>query len=279
MEKNYTKEIRKVVSKLYKWLMIKYNDIYGNINENILYTSVLESLNISEQYGMLYMFRDAGCLMTLGVVTLVRSQIYIDYYKKLNLKQKLGRISPSEQEEFKLLKENSEPSLRINLSRNACNSLSYNMLNACLTQEKTSVFDKILEVKALSKEDIRTLGNNMLFFDEDFQRYNFDISIDFIINKVKKLNLGRYKEDNEKCYDEVTDFIFNVYKVNKEEGEKIFDELFFEDSEVFLEKDNSKDFIDTSYGRVYKNNIKNIIRKKVKEESTKEKKKTLNDKK
>ncbi len=281
MEKDYTKEIRNIATKFYNELYPKYMDAYGSINEHILYQAILESINISEgprPYRNGRTIDAINRVVTLGVFTLLRSQFYIDYYKRLNLKQKLGIISSDESNEFRILKNNSDSLLKLNLSRDAFNKLAHNMLNTTLTYDKTSVFDKILEIKALEKEDIEVLGSNMLFFDEDFQKYNLDITKEFLVDRINRLNNGRYKEDNEKSFHEVTDFIFKLYKVNEDEGEKLFDDLFVEYPDLFIKKDDLE-FINTSYGKVYKNSIKNILKRMANNESFKEKTKTPNEKK
>lgn len=284
MDKDYTKEIRKIVISLYERLLSRYRGNFSNIDMDTLYSSVLESLNVSEKPSWIHgyfnpFFSDKSFALVLGTISLVRNQMYIDYYKKLNLKSKLGTINSKEEEYFNVLKNNSESSLRNNLSKDIYSDLSKEMLKAIIEYKNLSVFEKILEIKALSVDDINLLNDNILFFEEDIERYNIDITLEFIKDRINKLNNGSFKDNNERTYNEVVDFIFNLYKIhNNDEFEKNFiEDLVIECEEEDIFKDSDDDFINTTFGKVYKNNLKNMLKSITKNDTNKVKQKNTDE--
>ena len=129
-----------------------------------------------------------------------RYQMYVDYYMNLNLKQKLDILTDDENTDFSKLISATMVSEIFNLSSDINSSVANNMLNTVLGFSNLSVYNKILQVKALSMEDRKKLSEVDPFIIDDFVNYDIEVTSDFIIDRMSKLNNGIYKDNNEKTY-------------------------------------------------------------------------------
>lgn len=267
MEKDYTKEIRKIIEIIYNKLSITLKERNYDFDNDLLYSMVIDTLNLSER---IYINRDNSYIdqisyvMTLATVTMIRNQMYIDYYKKLNLLLKIGEIDIKQKRDLEILKYYSEPLERCDLSRTMFSSISKNMVETIINYKEQSVFEKILQVKALSKEDIDILSNNNPFFEQERKKYDVDVNSSFIKDRINRLNNGKYKDNNKQTYEEITNFIFKLYKVKSEDIISFVDEICIEYADLILDCENDFDIINSNYGNISKNNLNKILKEMTK---------------
>lgn len=277
MKKDYTKEIRNCISYMYS-TMVKYSSsVYGITNEEQLKRSLLASLNQSEVGLFQRQIDPYSYPAVLGIITMIRNQMFIDSYKSLNLKEKLGTLAHEDKFDLQMFRNNMEPFKRLELSRCIYTTMAVDMLNEILNYKNLSVYEKILQVKALSQDDIKILSENSPFFEEDIKKYDVPIKKEFIIDRINRLNASKFKDDNEKTYEETADFIFKLAKIT-EPNESVLNSLVMEYPDSILKECTDSEFIFHNVGgKIYKSNLKDVLKEitkkepnKIKEKNTKE---------
>lgn len=279
MEKDYSQETRETITHIYDTIS-KYVDFrYGILDTDKRKYIILSTLNSSEEvaYQMIHTSYQYVCLAS--TIAMIRNQMFIDTYKRLNLNEKLGSISKESKSHLETLRSNIDYQKRWEISKNVYSSIASIMLESVFNYKKTSVFEKILQVKALETKDVDELSKNSPFFEQEYNKYNIPMTKEFLVDRIVRLNNGIYKENNEKSLDEVVNFIFDLYRVNKQEGEPLVDSILLEKTELSLEQENSGDFIETKYKKVYKQDIKSMLKQMISSDGFKEKHKTIHEKK
>ena len=292
MQKNYTKEIRKTLEYIYTTMSEYISNRYGIYDEERIKQSVLLALNLSEEKTIQSDIQYVGML---SIITMIRNQMFTDLYKSMNLKKiyeqilKLLNITEDEllyiggnenyKEKFYLdeLKSHMEVDKRLKLSKNIYSAMSMDMLNEILDFKKKSVYEKILQAKALSEDDIKLLSDNNPYFEEEIKSYDVPITKEFIIDRINRLNASKFKDDNEKTYEETADFIFRLAKMT-EPGESVLNQLVMEYPNSILKECTDNEFIFLNVGgKIYKSNLKNVLKEITKKEPNKIKKKNTKE--
>lgn len=268
MEKDYSKETRKIVQIISNKLLLTLKERSYDVDSDLLYSMIIDTLNLSEkiylQRGNSYIDQ-ISYVMTMSVITTIRNQMYIDYYKKLSLLLKTGEIDIKQKRDLEILKYYSDPLERCDLSRTMFSSISKNMVKTIIDYKDQSVFEKILQVKALSKEDIDILSNNSPFFEQERKKYDVDVNSSFIKDRIIRLNNSKYKNNNEQTYEEITDFIFKLFKVKSEDIIDFVDEICLEYKDLILDFENDFDIVNSKYGNISKKNLNKILKDMTKE--------------
>ena len=274
MQKNYTKEIRKTLEYIYTTMSEYISNRYGIYDEERIKQSVLLALNLSEEKTIQSDIQYVGML---SIITMIRNQMFTDLYKSMNLKAKLGIANYKEKFYLDELKSNMELDKRLKLSKNIYSAMSMDMLNEILDFKKKSVYEKILQAKALSEDDIKLLSDNNPYFEEEIKSYDVPITKEFIIDRINRLNASKFKDDNEKTYEETADFIFRLAKMT-EPGESVLNQLVMEYPNSILKECTDNEFIFLNVGgKIYKSNLKNVLKEITKKEPNKIKKKNTKE--
>ena len=102
------------------------------------------------------------------------------------------------------------------------------------------------------------------FIIDDFVNYDIEVTSDFIIDRMSKLNNGIYKDNNEKTYEETAAFIDSLLKLDKSDKNiNMLNELVIKsDTKLDVTSDVSKDEIKIILKSAYnKSSDKSLIKK------------------
>lgn len=264
MKNNFNKKVRDYIKEIYykyeSCLCKKYNPILIHNNMNVLFLKLLNDSEIA--YSGNNLVKKFVC--TRSIISMFRYQMYVDYYMNLNLKQKLDILTDDENTDFSKLISATTVSEIFNLSSDINSSVANNMLNTVLGFSNLSVYNKILQVKALSMEDRKKLSEVDPFIIDDFVNYDIEVTSDFIIDRMSKLNNGIYKDNNEKTYEETAAFIDSLLKLDKSDKNiNMLNELVIKsDTKLDVTSDVSKDEIKIILKSAYnKSSDKSLIKK------------------
>lgn len=92
------------------------------------------------------------------------------------------------------------------------------MLDSLLYLYNSNIFERVLLSKALTNDDKAYLSNINPYFKKDDEAFNIDINLNTMGNIL--LNERKYVETHEELkmlYDECSNFLINLYKLNKKE--------------------------------------------------------------
>lgn len=271
---NYTKRIREILHYIYTTTRNYASSEYAITDEEYIKKSVLLSLSFSETQ----LFQnDIDYVVTLGIITMIRYQMYNDLYKHVNLKEKLGTANYKEKFFLDELRNHMSLTGRLEVSRDDNSTLAIDMLTETLDYNKKSVYDKILEIKALSKNDIKQLSENNPYFIEEIEKYDISITKEFIIDRINRLNSSVFKNNNEQTYKETADFILNLSKITDKE-DTVLDDLVIEYSDSFLNENLDEEYTLITCGKkIYKSNLINVLKNITEKDSVKVKEKNIDN--
>ena len=106
------------------------------------------------------------------------------------------------------------------------------MLYFLFSYNEISGFDKVLLNKCLEETDINILKNVNPFFESEYNATNVDVDLDFLKRQIEKWQKS-YPDDIEKSYMEASYFLFDLYKINKEECESVIIDLIRQDLGIY----------------------------------------------
>ncbi len=262
MKRNYSKELRKFIQNLSsntKKILINIKNISCLDSDEISYISIINSIKVVESI-FEYSNTDYKLRITKIKNTFIILQLYTDLYKKLKYKEKFSKLDI---EDISLLAEISQLSTYdqiINIFDDKY--VINNSFNATLTFNSLPVYEKILQIKSLSEEDCKKLGELNPIFNNEKQNYDININTDFIIRQIG-LWQKKFNDNLEKSYDGTVDFIFNLYKVRKEEAVKLVD-LILKDLNIDIKGFNninpSSETIEFQNYKLTKDELKSILK-------------------
>ena len=272
MEKivDYNKKIRETTSDIYRLVSKEVSRISRRNDEARNKYEFLSSLiDYDEESKMIFdilQIPERSLIHTAIVNGIIKYQMYIDYYKKLNLKEKLGNIDLSEKIDLEILRASETPEEIAGLANDFSCGMPIDMFDTMLEYDKTSVFEKILLIKALDYEDISKISSISPFFEVEMTKYNIDINLDFIKDRINRLNTNVFSNNTERTYTEVVDFIGNLMKINPVETKELLDEVVIEsDDATYPQESKSATDMKCSYGYVSKNKLKEMLKDMTKE--------------
>lgn len=258
---DYNKKIREVGKLIYDIEIDYLSTVYGYVNKyEFLSKNAFLKIACSADEKLIDLLQIKEFAELYAILTMVKYQLYIDYYKKLNLKESLGVISEKEADHLEKLRNNSSFEKVIELTKDNESEIPYKMVDAFFDFSKTSIYEKVLQIKALNDDDIKTLTNINPFFLIEKNKYDIDISLSFIKDRINKLNGGIFKENQDRTYDETVNFIFDLNQVRKEEATSLLDEIMVESGDIDMKPDfDSCEDIKCSYGYISKDKLKSLL--------------------
>lgn len=266
MEKtiDYNQKVREITKSIYNSMKNYTKETYGGFYTRFIDSIFLRSLNktneISAQLYNILNISEQDIYASIAISTMFQYQMFIDYYKKLNLEEKIEKISTLETQELEILRNSTTPETIVECAKKLDSDMPYNMLQTMFQFSSLSVFEKILQIKALSDIDVDKLTSISPFFIIEKNKYDISISLSFIKDRINKLNNGALKDDTDRTYNETINFIFDLNKIRKEETISLLDEIIVEssDTEIKQTKDEEES-IQCSYGYVSKDKLKSIL--------------------
>lgn len=270
--KDYNEYLREVIKGLHKRMTdhaAYVHNIKDKYVQDALFLDSMQTNEYEEQLISQFFHTPQEVIMQTNIaVTMIKYQLFIEYYKLLNLSDKLGDISVIGKNDLERLHSTDTPQKIIELTSELDTHIPFNMLNATLKYKSLSVYEKILQIKALSIEDEEKLTSINPFFGTEKNKYDIDVSLGFIKNRINMLNSGSFKDNNERTYNETVEFIYNLGKLRKKESECLLDE-------IIIESDNIKtttipendDDMKCSYGYISKKELKTSLMNMTKKDS------------
>lgn len=228
---NFSKEIRDTYKKVFDLTKRFAVIIRTNAVEDEEYISYVVSEIIS--VFVVPIINKAENLNRNNVMFLsILKQMYTDLYKRLNYLEKIDLIEESEKEILNTLKSINSVEELLEFSNNQKNS--YLLSHAIMRFNDLSVYDKVLEIKALSKEDVDVLIEFNPFFEIEYNSLNVKIDENFIARQIKKWQ-RIFKNDISKSYRDASFFIEKYSILDSNLKEKIITTYKGENLEKVLE--------------------------------------------
>lgn len=161
------------------------------------------------------------------ITILSRIQMYTDYYMSSKLQDKLigsyELINFPKVDSYDKLKEvSSDKENRIKMLN------KIKMLESLKEYYNSSGFDKVLYAKCLDKKDVNHLKAINPFFEYEYNSSNVEINLDFMIKHIEKWQKS-YQDDIDLSYLMASNFVFDLYKIKREEAENLLINLFKQD--------------------------------------------------
>ena len=277
---DYNKYIRDLTKNMFL-LISNYIDSTYHISDDYIKKNIfLNSLTSysyeggGRQLSNIFNIPEESIIKTGTIIVMINYQLYIDYYKKLNLDNKLKRDYQELSEiTFEKLNNSNTPEEITNLIALLDTHIPYCMLNTMLKYDKTSVYEKILQVKALDSEQVKKLVSINPFFETEVDKYDIDISLAFIKDRINRLNAGTFSDNKDRVYNETVDFIYNLSKIRKNEAASLLDEIIIESEDIKLSSNSNGKNMKCSYGYISKSKLKSLLIGMTKEEDISVKKK------
>lgn len=268
------KYIRDLTKYIYSYLG-NYIDSTYHISDDYSKKNIfLSSLTLNSyesrrrQLSKIFNIEEESIIKTSAIITMIQYQLYIDYYKKLNLDKKLKRNFQELSEiTFEKLNNSNTPKEIVGFVSLLDTHIPYCMLDTMLEYDKTSVYEKILQVKALDSEQVQKLVSINPFFETEVNKYDIDISLSFIKDRINRLNTGTFSDNKDRVYNETADFIYNLSKIRKKEAACLLDEIIMESENIKLSSNSNDKDMKCSYGYISKNELKSLLVTMTKQEN------------
>ena len=161
-----------------------------------------------------------------------------DAFEYLQTKEKLERLDDEEQTLlYKIIAGITHNDFRNIL--NDSSSLEY-CVNITQKYVEESALRKIELAKSLSEDDVATLSNFNIYFEEEYNHYNIEITEEFLL---KHLKIWIKKSGLEEGINTITKFILNIYILDNENFTNIASIIVPDEDkrQSFIEELNNKD--------------------------------------
>jgi len=135
----------------------------------------------------------------------------------------------------------------------------HEMIEAVKEYGESTKLDRILLNKCLDIKDVKYLKSVNPFFEYDYNKYNINIDLDFIIKQIKKWQKF-YPQDVSLSYDILSRFIFQLNYCRKEEAEKLLLELFDEKLSIYSSTDSAEETINIGNIRIGMRHLNIMLR-------------------
>ena len=209
---NLSDNIREDICEEVLYLISNFGKVSLNYVKKIINDIDNDSYKIINRYQM-----DNNVVITRYTSDIFKMQMYTDYYRVMKYKNILNN-----NENLVIIK----PNLKQINHMIDDNVICANMLHCMLITYMCLNMERVLANKCLNKEDIEYLSNLNPYFKDEHERYNTNIDLEYVKNEIKKLK----DEKNPNIeYLVMSNLIFNYYKINKQETEKLLIELFNQD--------------------------------------------------
>lgn len=138
--------------------------------------------------------------------------LFVDMYKILNLREKLDIINDID---AKLLDKMRNASKIDEIYAILLDAANVPLMTQALGFSDLSIYDKILQIKALDDKDLEILKDIFPVFDSlsedkeyqgEYTAYNIEVDEAFMIRQMKK-RTGPWKDNPEKCYEDAANFL------------------------------------------------------------------------
>ncbi len=213
MQKNYNREIRKILSNLYL-------NLWDNFKKN-------GKGNVYDPYSTIFMllYNKKNIQMYDVIINLIYMTGYQDLYIKLRRKEKDKTLSSNDKRMLKILETISETSDLAKLPIKYQFIMKY-IIESMIEFNNMNVYQKIVIIKSIDEETKNKLLNINPLFYQDIQNYDIDISLDFI---KEKMCSARKTYSEEKLMIDAGNFIKQLVKIKDKSGIRILCELIEED--------------------------------------------------
>ncbi|MDE6141921.1 MAG: hypothetical protein K2G03_04900 [Bacilli bacterium] len=130
-------------------------------------------------------------------------EVYVDMYKILNLREKLGVINDIDAHLLEILRECMSVD---DVVKTIMHEALAPLMREAINFSGISIYDKVLQTKALDDEDIAKLKSMFPLFEGEYEAYNVVVDEAFMIRQMSK-RTGPWKDNVEKCYDDAANFL------------------------------------------------------------------------
>lgn len=248
-KQNISKQIRKYIYKQIDLIDTTFNNLNDEEKANIFFQS-MDNIESNSKIHLLNGYNipavlDFGVLKTTTILS--RVQLYTDYYRSVKLQDELYGTE--------VLK--SFPKIRSynDLKRFFSTNINkYEMLESLKEYYFSSGFDKVLFAKCLEENDVKHLKSINPFFEYEYNKCNVNVDLDFIVKHIKKWQ-KYFPQDINLSYIQASKFIFDLYKLRKEEAENLLIELFREDLGIISSTNNDEETITMGQVKINENNL------------------------
>lgn len=237
MNKYYSKEIRKMTNKLLNEIRNKLSFLQSQ--PNFEYEVLNQSLHINDDEQFTNMLKKLGLLddHSQRLMDIIQNYIYIqsytDFYRMCRLQNKIDiEDSIFHKIDFEIL-----------LLFFCDPDIYVEMIKSIEEFSNLSAYDKIIITKLLTEKEHNKLKELNPFYEYEKNMYDITVTKEFILRHIDNWNKSF---DLEKAIDATSDFILNLYQLDKVNIKTLFDELNFS--------------IDENY-QIFKDNLKKVLKK------------------
>ena len=248
-KQNISKQIRKYIYKQIDLIDTTFNNLNDEEKANIFFQS-MDNIESNSKIHLLNGYNipavlDFGVLKTTTILS--RVQLYTDYYRSVKLQDELYGTE--------VLK--SFPKIRSynDLKRFFSTNINkYEMIDSLKEYNESSGFDKVLFAKCLNEKDINHLKTINPFFEEEYEKCNIDVDLDFIVKHIEKWQ-KQLPLDVDMSYYQASRFIFELYTLKKEEAQKVLLDLFREDLGIISSTAQDDEYIQMGQVKINVDNL------------------------
>lgn len=104
------------------------------------------------------------------------------------------------------------------------NDLFNAMYDALIQYNDSPAYDKILLEKSLDSQDIEILKKLNPLFEDEHNKYNINVDLDFVTKQIRKWQ-NAFPDNLNESYEVTSSFLMALYKINKDECLKILNEI------------------------------------------------------
>lgn len=249
LNQNNSKKIREYVLEQCTSFDIIFNKCSDEEKANILF----KSINNFESNSKIHLLEGKNIPDVLdfsvlrGTALLSRIQMYTDYYRSAKLQDKLYETNQLNT----FLKVKSYDDIK---KFSNSNYVQCEMLESLKDYYESSGFDKVLYNKSLDEQDVKHLKAINPFFEYEYNKSNVNIDLNFINKHIKKWQ--KYcAYDLNISYDAAARFIFELYKISKQEAENLLIELFNQDLGIISSTKENDEYIEIGNVKINADNL------------------------
>ena len=235
--KNFSKKVREYILRQCDLIDTNYKKCTDEDKSKIIFNSI----NNIESNAKIHLLvgnniPDVFNFTSLRAVSFIsRIQMYTDYYRSAKLQDKLYETNQLKT----FLKVKSYDDIK-RFSNNQ--NVQYEMLESLKEYYESSGYDKVLFNKCLDEKDIKHLKAINPFFEYEYDKSNVKIDLEFMLKNIKKWQ-KHCAYDLDISYDAASRFVFDLYKLNKEEAQKLLIELFNQDLGIISSTKENDEYI------------------------------------
>lgn len=148
--------------------------------------------------------------LAIAISTMVIMELFVDMYKILNLREKLDIINDIDANLLIKMRETKDFEKIVFLLLDEANGP---IILQALNFSEISIYDKVLQMKALDSKDVSLLMELFPLFESEYNAYNIEVNEDFMAREIKKWP-DIFDGNVEKAYEDAAAFLDQYSVIN-----------------------------------------------------------------